>query len=56
MLIQYRVKNVYGIERMYLADHEMEALWRGLSGQITISPTQMEALRQLTGCAFEQII
>lgn len=48
MLIQYRVKNVYGMDRAYVVDD-------AVAGRKTIDVDDIRNLTAL-GCIFEQVI
>ena len=54
--IEYYKKNVYGNDLMYVKDKTQAEIITGLTGQKTISPYIMEALKKLVGCEFKQVL
>jgi len=55
MIIQYYVRNVYGIRHMYILDARQAYLVNQLTGKKTIDQKDIEALTELTGCAWVQV-
>jgi hypothetical protein len=55
MTIKFFIRNVYGNDLIYLADESQTNTWVRLTGNKTITGTQMELLNELTGVMFEQI-
>lgn len=55
MIIQYYVKNVYGVNHLYILDERQAYLVRQLTGKRTIDQRDIEALTELTGCAWVQV-
>jgi len=54
--IKYYVKNVYGTDRFYLNDPKEARNLQRLTKDKTMSEEQMEALRELAGINFQQIL
>lgn len=55
MNIEYYTKNVYGNELNYFATPGNTAMWRKLTGKITITTHEMDALCALTGVTFTRV-
>lgn len=56
MIIQFYVKNVYGVNNMYIVDDRQARLVQTLTGKKTISQSDIEALTALAGCAWVQVL
>jgi hypothetical protein len=56
MTIKFFIRNVYGTDLIYLADESQGHTWVRLTGNKTITGTQMELLNKLTGVMFEQVL
>ena len=54
--IKYYVKNVYGTDRFYLNDPKEARNLQRLTKDKTMTEEQMEALRELAGINFQQIL
>ena len=54
--IKYFVKNVYGIDRFYLNDPREARNLQRLTGDKTMSPDQMDALKELADIQFEEVL
>lgn len=55
MKLEYYTKNVYGNELAYLADPAARILFRRMTDKLTISPSDMDALTDLTGVTFVRV-
>ena len=55
MIIKFYRKNVFGVERLYLASEENDASWQGLTGRKTITKDDMKFLTELTGVEFIEV-
>ena len=55
MIIQYYAKNVYGVNHLYIADTRQAYLVQQLTGKKTIDQKDIEALTELTSCAWVQV-
>jgi hypothetical protein len=55
MIIQFYVKNVYGVNNMYILDDRQAKLVQTLTGRKTINQSDIEALTELAGCAWVQV-
>lgn len=55
MKIQYYRKNVYGVEKMYVADERTSKLISALTHQMTLSVSHKLALEEL-GHEFEEVL
>lgn len=55
MTINYYIKNVYGNELMYVADHKQFLTVAALTKQTTLSHTAISALEEL-GLKFKQVL
>ena len=55
MIIQYYVKQVYGVNKMYITDDRQAKLIQTLTNKKTIDQNDIEALTELTGCAWVQV-
>jgi phage-related protein len=54
--IKYFVKSVYGIDRFYLNDPREARNLQRLTRDKTMSPDQMDALKELADLEFEEVI
>jgi hypothetical protein len=54
--IKYYVRNVYGTDRFYLNDPKEARNLQSLTKDKTMSVEQMEALKELAGVEFQQIL
>ncbi len=54
--IRYYVRNVYGIDRFYLNDPREARNFQQLTKDKTMSPEQMQALKELAEVEFQQIL
>jgi hypothetical protein len=54
--IKYYVKNVYGTDRFYLNDPKEARNFQRLTKDKTMSEEHMEALRELAGIDFQQVL
>jgi hypothetical protein len=55
MKINYYIKNVYGLERIYISDPDVAIAIQKLTNQKTIDSRHIEALENL-GFTFEQVL
>jgi hypothetical protein len=55
MIIQFYIKNVYGVNNIYISDNRQAKLVQTLTGRKTINQGDIEALTELTGCTWVQI-
>lgn len=55
MHIQYRIRQVYGNDSLYVVDPKIAALLQRLTGRKTLAPSDMDVLTRL-GHTFEQVI
>ena len=54
--IKYFVKSVYGIDRFYLNDPREARNLQRLTRDKTMSPDQMDALKELADIQFEEVL
>ena len=54
--IKYYVRNVYGTDRFYLNDPKEARNLQSLTKDKTMSVEQMEALKELAGVEFQQVL
>ena len=54
--IKYYIKNVYGTDRFYLNDPKEARNLQSLTKDKTMSSEHMEALKELAGVEFQQIL
>ena len=54
--IKYYIKNVYGTDRFYLNDPREARNLQSLTKDKTMSVEHMEALKELAGVEFQQIL
>ena len=54
--VKYYVRNVYGIDRFYLNDPKEARNFQQLTKDKTMSVEHMEALKELAGVEFQQIL
>ena len=54
--IKYYVRNVYGTDRFYLNDPKEARNLQSLTKDKTMSIEQMEALKELAGVEFQQVL
>lgn len=55
MVIEYYSKNVYGVEKLYIADGKIAEIVRALTGRKTIDARDIQALKSL-GLEFKEVI
>ena len=54
--IKYYIKNVYGTDRIYLNDPREARNLQSLTKNETVSIEHMEALQELAGVEFQQVL
>jgi phage-related protein len=54
--IKYYMRNVYGTDRFYLTDPREARNLQRLTEKETMSPEHMDALKELAGVEFQQVL